>query len=74
MYKIYLVNQDWNINSGLLLAELDTEEKAYDYIIEESKRRVKRLYYVITNVIDKDTKVYDYGSYTKFLLSKNDCR
>ena len=68
MIKLYEVGCDWDIKNGKHIGDYENETKAKETWEALAKQRMP-IYYTRTLLIDEKTKLYDYGSYTKFYVT-----
>ena len=65
-YELREIGKDWD-SDGELLSTHNSLEVALKQVSVEAAKRVKRVYYLRSNVYENGDIVYDYGLYNRFL-------
>lgn len=68
-YELREIGKDWE-SDGELLSTHNSLEVAQKQVGVEAAKRVKKVYYLRSNVYDNGDIVYDYGLYNRFLKIK----
>ena len=68
-YELREIGKDWE-SDGELLSTHNSLEVAQKQVGVEAAKRVKRVYYLRSNVYANGDIVYDYGLYNRFLKIK----
>ena len=68
-YELREIGKDWE-SDGELLSTHNSLEVAQKQVGVEATKRVKRVYYLRSNIYENGDIVYDYGLYNRFLKIK----
>ena len=68
-YELREIGKDWE-SDGELISTHNSLEVAQKQVGVEAAKRVKRVYYLRSNMYDNGDIVYDYGLYNRFLKIK----